>query len=356
MFLKNCWYAAAWSHEIKSFELVSRIICSEKIVIFRDISNHAVALLDKCPHRLFPLSKGRITELGIRCGYHGLLFNKDGHCIDIPTQDHIPETACVKSFPVVEKHNLVWIWMGDPRLATETKLPEFETGPGWKSGLDFSCLSSPEWASTGGELIHVKANYQLIVDNLLDLSHTLFIHPVSFSGSEIDKAEVDIRSDGDIVYDFRCVRNVPPTKFNMICRNGLSEKVDRWSNTYWTAPGAMILDHGFKNSGDTCGIGAHWFNTNIITPETANSSHYFWSQCRWHDKENQALTDYWRKATIEAFEEDEEALGLQQSNMESFNIDDLTKHHSIILASDKSAMLARRILSKLIKLEQEVTE
>ena len=353
MFLTNAWYAAAWSHEITCFELISRNICNEKIVFYRDISNQPVALLDKCPHRFFPLSKGRITEKGLECGYHGLIYDTSGRCIHIPTQEVIPETACVKSYPLVEKHNLLWIWMGNPGLADESKLPQFKTSPGWQSGLDFSCLSDPEWSSTGDELIHVNANYQLIVDNLLDLSHTLFIHPSTFAGSEIDKADIDIRSDDNKVYDFRFIRNVAPTKFNKICHNNLTNRVDRWSNTYWSAPGTMILDHGFTNTGEDRENGACWLNVNIITPETANSSHYFWSQCRWHDKDNNALTDYWRTVTIEAFSEDEEALSLQQENMTLFDIHDLIKHRPITLGSDKSAMLARRILTNLIKLEQE---
>ena len=115
----------------------------------------------------------------------------------------------------------------------------------------------------------------------------------------------------------------------------------------------MILNHGFTNTGEDRENGACWLNVNIITPEKANSSHYFWSQCRWHDKDNNALTDYWRAVTIEAFSEDEEALSLQQENMTLFDVHDLIKQRPIILGSDKSAMLARKILTNLIKLEQE---
>lgn len=353
MYLRNCWYAAAWSHEVKHFDLFSRSICEEKIVFYRDNDDEVVALLDKCPHRFYPLSKGRITEAGIECGYHGLVFNSDGECTHIPTQDIIPKTACVKSYPLIEKYNLIWIWMGDPELADKSLMPKFETGPGWRQGLDFSCLSSPEWDSTGGEIINVKANYQLIVDNLLDLSHAAFIHATTFAGSEIDKAEVEIDVIDNIVHDFRTIRNTKLTPFNKVCNKDITDPVDRWSNTYWTAPGTMILDHGFTESEKSFDDGARWFNVNIITPETAETSHYFWSQCRWHDNGNTALTDYWRTATIEAFAEDEDALQEQQENLTFFNIDEITDHHPVTLGSDKSAKLARTVLSKLIKAEQE---
>jgi phenylpropionate dioxygenase-like ring-hydroxylating dioxygenase large terminal subunit len=60
----------------------------------------------------------------VQCGYHGLTFNGCGQCINAPTQDKIPSNAVVRSYPTVEKYNLVWIWMGQPDLAEESALLE----------------------------------------------------------------------------------------------------------------------------------------------------------------------------------------------------------------------------------------
>ena len=84
MFLKNTWYIAAWSRDIRD-ELVARTILSEAIVLFRNSDGAVVALEDACPHRKLPLSKGRILGDVVECGYHGLQFDCSGNCVVAPT-------------------------------------------------------------------------------------------------------------------------------------------------------------------------------------------------------------------------------------------------------------------------------
>ena len=106
------------------------------MVFYRQSNGNPTALLDLCPHRFFPLSKGTLTENGLECGYHGMRFGGDGICNLIPTQDKIPKGARVKSFPLVERHNLIWIWPGDPDQADENQIPSFQTDPAHRSGLN----------------------------------------------------------------------------------------------------------------------------------------------------------------------------------------------------------------------------
>ena len=78
-----------------------------------------VALEDTCPHRFYPLSKGQLIGDAVECGYHGLQFDCSGRCQLVPGQDKIPDSAKVRSFPVVQRWGWIWIWMGDPALADE---------------------------------------------------------------------------------------------------------------------------------------------------------------------------------------------------------------------------------------------
>ena len=78
-FVRNAWYAAAWSEEIGR-ELVERWICGMPVVFYRREDGTAVALEGTCPHRQYPLALGRLKGDRIECGYHGITFGCDGAC------------------------------------------------------------------------------------------------------------------------------------------------------------------------------------------------------------------------------------------------------------------------------------
>src|SRR5262249_10295984 len=148
---------------------VARTFLGEKIVLFRTKDGRAGALEDRCCHRAAPLSAGEVVVDSLACAYHGLRFAVDGRCIEIPGQKEIPARSRVKSYPVVERWNIAWIWMGDPAKADPDKIE------------DLPWLDSPKWTATPGYL-HLNANYQLLIDNLLDLTHVAYIHRRTIAG------------------------------------------------------------------------------------------------------------------------------------------------------------------------------
>jgi phenylpropionate dioxygenase-like ring-hydroxylating dioxygenase large terminal subunit len=160
MFVHNCWYVAAWDKEVSAEGLLGRTIANVPLVLWRDSAGKVIALEDRCCHRGAKLSMGRKEQGGdcIRCMYHGLVFNRSGQCVSAPAQSHIPPQAKVRSFPVVETHRWISIWMGEPALADPTGIPDTQ----W--------LDHPQWRSLDGYL-HYDVNYLLIADNLLDFSH-----------------------------------------------------------------------------------------------------------------------------------------------------------------------------------------
>jgi vanillate O-demethylase monooxygenase subunit len=164
-FLRNSWYVAAWSDGVGDGQLIARTIMNEPVVLFRQDNGEVAAIEDRCAHRFAPLHMGKIVGGDrIQCPYHGLEFDGRGVCVRNPHgAKNIPSRARVKSYPVVEKHRAVWVWMG-PAPADAGKIP------------DFSVLDNvPELHTTKRDSIVIKANYQLIIDNLLDLSHTSYL-------------------------------------------------------------------------------------------------------------------------------------------------------------------------------------
>jgi phenylpropionate dioxygenase-like ring-hydroxylating dioxygenase large terminal subunit len=162
-FLMNSWYVAAWDYELADGKLLARTILEEPVVLYKGESGRVVALDNRCCHRGAKLSNGRMEGDDVRCMYHGLKFDPSGKCIQIPGQENIPPKLGVRSYPVVERDHLVWIWMGDADKANPGDI------------LDFPCLRDPRWKGIPGYL-HYDANYLLIVDNLSDFAHLAFVH------------------------------------------------------------------------------------------------------------------------------------------------------------------------------------
>ena len=119
----NAWYAAAYDVEVRH-ALLPRTVCNQKLVLFRRTDGQVAALEDACWHRLLPLSMGRLEGDELVCGYHGLVYNSQGRCTHMPSQETLNPSACVRSFPVAEKHRFIWIWPGDPALADPALVPD----------------------------------------------------------------------------------------------------------------------------------------------------------------------------------------------------------------------------------------
>ena len=178
-YVKNAWYVAGWASEFDD-ELRRVTLLEENVVMFRNSAGKVVAMEDRCPHRLLPLSKGKRIGDDIQCGYHGLTFNCEGKCVRIPGQDNLPASAYVTTYPVYEKHDIVWIWMGDPEQADAGEvfdMPEF-TDSGWHSHQ--------------GDALHLKSNYLNVAENLVDPAHVSFVHPTTLGNPASENVPVKV--------------------------------------------------------------------------------------------------------------------------------------------------------------------
>ena len=130
MYLHNAWYTAGWSNEFTS-KPMARTFLDEPVVLYRAENGSLVALEDRCCHRAMPLSHGEVIGNDIRCEYHGMVFDKSGRCVDIPNQKVIPAKARIRSFPIAERDDLVWIWMGDPAKAKPEEIVPYPFHKTW---------------------------------------------------------------------------------------------------------------------------------------------------------------------------------------------------------------------------------
>jgi len=303
-FIKNCWYVAAWSHEIEADMLLGRTITGMPLVFWRDDQGALIAFEDRCCHRGAPLSHGRRESAGVRCMYHGMLFDSSGRCVDIPSQDFIPPAARVRTFPVVERHRWVWVWMGDPERVDATLIP------------DTHYLDDPAWRGTPGYM-HYPTHYLLIADNLLDFSHLAYVHEKTLGGSakyarvrpQVARLPRGIRVERWLLDD-------EPAPF----LKGLKSwpgNVDRWNIYDFVLPGVLLMDSGSAPTGTGAPEGhrldaAEFFGCQAITPETEHSTHYFFQQSHNFALDDARVTESLKDAVLAGFKEDYDMIVAQQ--------------------------------------------
>lgn len=338
MFLKNSWYVAANDHEIGRTPL-GRVFLGEPVVMYRKEDGTLVALEDRCMHRHLPLSMGKLVGDKLQCHYHGLQYDGSGKCVRIPGQDMIPPNAKIRTYPVVERYHWVWIWMGDPALANPDEI------------TDYHWLDSPEWGARSAYL-HVKANWQLIVDNLLDLTHLAFVHETTIGNSAlVDNASVKVTRGQAEVQVTRWIIDAPaPPTF--VKAGGFTENVDRWQIIDFRPPVFLRLDVGATPTGTGAPEGKRvggisMRNLNAITPETDSTSHYFWGQCHNWDVKNGKLSDMLLEQIRMAFHEDVAVFEAQQKNL-----DMIKNPPQLDINADTGVIQARRILDRLSAEEQ----
>jgi phenylpropionate dioxygenase-like ring-hydroxylating dioxygenase large terminal subunit len=320
MFVRNQWYVASWDHEIDQAPL-ARVICGEPIVLYRKFDRTVVALHDACPHRLLPLSMGIKEGDNIRCRYHGLLINGEGQTLEMPVRsERAHKSICARTYPVEERHRFVWIWIGDADKADRKLIPDF-----WP-------CSHREWTFDGG-YYHIKCDYRLIIDNLMDLTHETYTHRGSIGQQEILDAPIETVVDGNLVTVTRWMPGIEAPPF---WRNALKQEgpVDRWQICHFLPPSSVIIDVGVSPvaAGDTVEShehGVRGFVIDAITPENDTTSHYFWGMARNFDIHDAGFTARFKKQQGEVFLEDVAVLEAQQRSilanpnvkLKAFNID-----------------------------------
>ncbi len=341
-FPMNAWYAAAYDVELRR-ELLPRTICGKKLVLYRRADDAIVALEDACWHRLLPLSKGRLEGDNLVCGYHGLVFNPEGRCVGMPSQETINPSACVRRYPVVERHRFAWVWMGDPALADPARI------------LDISLFDRPdEYTTIVGHML-VRGHYQLVIDNLLDLTHAAYLHVDTLGAPPEqmlapDRFKFDFREAAQMVeasYLFGDMPTPPQLQPFWPEAHGDGRGVMQWHAPSNLSLAVSIDDPARPQAGQYRQPSLH-----LLVPQDEQHTHYYFAVAR-----NRFLNSAEHSALIErdmrrAFEqEDEPMIRACQQLMGTPALFDLKP---VLLPTDVAAVRARRLLDQLIAQEQRL--
>jgi phenylpropionate dioxygenase-like ring-hydroxylating dioxygenase large terminal subunit len=333
-YVRNAWYVAGWSSEFD--ESLKRVVILEQaVVMYRLSDGSVVGLEDQCPHRLLPLSKGKRIGDDIQCGYHGMTFNCEGQCVRVPGQDNVPASAFVTNYAVHEKHNIVFIWMGDSKEAVTDDI------------FDLPQFHSDQWHAHQGDALHLKSHYLNVAENLVDPAHVSFVHPTTLGNAASENVPVHIETEGEVLVAWRWIRDAPPIGFfqKFGCFEG---NVDRWHYYYLHLPCTAVIDFGSADTDknlpeESRNEGVRIFALHFITPV---NEHY--TIDRWMHLRNAAVGD--EEASLQmdnmfrvAFNEDKEILEAidEQEQM-------VQTRKPIRLAIDKGPTVYRRRINAMI--------
>lgn len=335
---RNAWYMAGWDKDLPEGEVIAATILGQPLALARGDGGVPFAMEDRCPHRAAPLSLGKCEGGGLRCWYHGVRFAADGTCVEIPGQDAIPPALKVRTFPVVERHAAIWIWMGDPDLADQALIPPF-TG-----------YRDPEWAMTPGRLDY-EAPARLIHDNLLDLSHIAYVHHDTFAGGNDASADGWLATNlttttlpnGVAVERANC--GMPPNR-----NSGLKddETADLWSCYSFTIPGIFILntDRYPANTMDPDNMQRcpdksllTTFTCQAVTPLTEDTTCYFFA-FGGPSASHAHMQDFFAHLGLRAFNEDKVMIEAQWKTMQA------TSTKIMPLAMDQAVLKYEAVLKR----------
>jgi len=155
------WYVICRKDEIEENKILLKYVFDQEIIIWKK-KERIMAWENLCIHRGSRLSLGSINNGILKCAYHGWEYNQDAQCVKIPSQPDIkiPKKACVKSYKVIEKMNIVWI-----NLSKEANdfvnIKEFNES-------NFNHVASGPYI--------MNASAPRAIENFLDVAHFPFVH------------------------------------------------------------------------------------------------------------------------------------------------------------------------------------
>ncbi|MEQ8387649.1 MAG: aromatic ring-hydroxylating dioxygenase subunit alpha [Alphaproteobacteria bacterium] len=322
--VSNAWYVVAHASDLKPGTVLGRRLLGQEFALFRLEDGALGAFEDRCPHRLLPLSMGAVVGNVLQCSYHGACFEAQGKCVSVPGQTRVPAKARARTYPVQERYGFIWLWPGDPALShDERSIPDV-----FQYGVE-------PYDARNGQILSFGANYELIVDNLLDAGHAEFVHKTSF-GSEglqvtrkheenaaVAQTEHDFHADvadDGITYKVLLNKTRPGPCFikAYAMKQGLEYYdglLDWHMDVSWVPPGCFVFSSVTKAPGAPYEEGIGLINIHALSPETGDTTNYFFRNAYRFIQKNDDLMHFWHETALRAFKEDKIVIEAQKRSM-----------------------------------------
>ena len=339
--VRNRWYVAAFAHEITR-QPMERTLLGKPVAMYRREDGRPVAMYGLCPHRYYPLALGKLRGDALVCGYHGFVFDADGKCIDVPSQG-TGTGFCQPTYPIVERGPLCWIWLGDGDKADPALIPPYAD-----MGLD-----QPGWRTSSFTYFSMRGRAQLLIDNLLDLSHLPYVHHHIPGGEHLIRLPMHDQERAGI---FTVIRQgkVPWGPFQQLVYgpqaqyDGVAD-VDNVTAFYGpemirTGLGIYTRVDGHAEVPPALG---RFFIHHAITPETETTTHYFGFATRDFRLDSAELDDFWQESDSTIRQQDIAAIEAVELRLESA----AAAQRELLVKADGPAVKVRRRVQAMLDAE-----
>ena len=334
---RNQWYVAAAGPEIGRTPIHRRIL-GKDIVLFRTEAGLPVAMSNWCPHRGFRLSDSKLVGDTIECGYHGMRFGTSGACVHVPSQTTIPSKMAVATYPVVERANFIWIWVGDPELCDTLLMP---------AELEFE-----DAGQTRGYVgtLHIAANAAVALENTIDITHASLLHPgiLDTDNWELMTTEDEVEQVGPNVVQTTKRFGKMQVKGYLAQNMGVPEGsvVDRTRISREYLPALHTSTDIYADVDDATKILARRIRYVGVTPEDQGTCHLIAAYSSTH-----AYSDKSIQLAMDTLRQDVVALEATQAYHDT-GADQFTEFS---VNADRAALMARRIIARLAAAEPAPT-
>jgi vanillate O-demethylase monooxygenase subunit len=281
---------------------------------------------------------GRLVDDVVQCGYHGMEYDCTGQCVRVPGQSKVPRNAQVRSFPLIERYNAVWIWTGDPAKADPERLIDIEhyKAPGWHV-LD------------GGYQLH-ETGYVNIADNLMDPAHTTFVHGRTIGMPKASEVPVEVEESDIHVCAHRWTNDIEPIPSDRKIAD-FKGRIDRRQSYNYIPPciskvEAVTIPAGEPHTPEVMAKGLCTVGYKFLTPENQGRTHFFWMQLRNFEVPEYKMADY-ISAQDTTFQEDNVVLSAIQREQEATGVVQQTW-----IAIDEAPTKLRRMIQRMLDAER----
>lgn len=334
------WYVIAFSNEVGR-EPLARSIMGDPVLLYRREDNTPVALFDRCPHRGMRLSNGgKLIDDAIQCQYHGLEFGSDGICRKIPSGGPISKQMCVRSYPLVEIWNWLWIWPGDPAKADPALIPDHHA----------LGLTDPSLHAYSGLFLELDCNYLHATENLAEATHVSYLHHGFVDNGNVAAHPFREEVTGDNVTTIREFKDEPVSPYARLSYGLQCDVVDRELRITSIPPSVTVVTEKYDEKGVEHPRVLIARLVVPVTPAARNKCYQFVAATRTLQTEIGPLFEGLRSFLLE----DVVALGDVQRLFDSLLPE---QRIEVSVKSDNPALRTRRIIEKMIKNErQNLTE
>ncbi len=234
----------------------------------------------------------------------------------------------VRAFPLHERGGLIWLYAGDPSQADPADIAD-------------EWLAAPGWTSVHGTKI-LEGRAQLLIENLMDLSHEAFLHPETIGNSSV--AETLVITDTSPAGRVRATRLMkgiaPPPLF---AKFGVGDRIDRTQDRRVLRTVGRA-DEAARAAATQAGFATlNFVVIHCITPETETRTRYNWAVARDYALDDASVSEGWRSGSSWIFDQDVAALNAQEARLQRLPAD----HIELSIPGDAAALAARKVMKQL---------